>query len=486
MRVADDDDANLANGTPHAAALYAAFARHNLACGAATDATNRSTSSCPALATPVVTRTIRPEGVELSWVAVPGAAEYRVYRGELGCNRQQVPIASLPAGQTTYLDDVAKTDLLRYYRVEAFGSNRACTSRVSNCIAAPPGSLLQAVSYRVVDDGDGVPEPGETFSLPVTLFNNGGDPSISAVASLRQVGPSTTRILRPTAAWPTVAPNASAESSAPHFQMVVLDQASCGDVLTFEVAGDADNAPPFANEIRISTGDRNRDYPESSIVPIPYVTGAPVQTFFNVTDNRTIADLDITLDIFHQTPSQLVVDLTSPQGTTVRLHDRGPGSGHGIETRFDRDTAPSGPGSMADFVGQSAQGVWTLSVQDVDPSGITTDGYIRPRTLHLTIDGAFGCVPQTCADPKPTAAPVLTMNLVPNGPNLDLALSWTPVAGAGYHVLQSSNPTFATTVELVGTTTTQTAFTIPDGARAVPALTFYQVRAVNTCHQEGP
>jgi len=53
-------------------------------------------------------------------------------------------------------------------------------------------------------------------------------------------------------------------------------------------------------------------------------------------------------------------------------------------------------------------------------------------------------------------------------------------------VLQSSNPTFATTVELVGTTTTQTAFTIPDGARAVPALTFYQVRAVNTCHQEGP
>src|SRR5207237_4208929 len=32
LRAADDDDGNLANGTPHGAALFAAFNRHGIAC----------------------------------------------------------------------------------------------------------------------------------------------------------------------------------------------------------------------------------------------------------------------------------------------------------------------------------------------------------------------------------------------------------------------------------------------------------------------
>nr|MCU0231960.1 endopeptidase [Acidobacteriota bacterium] len=37
FRLQDDNDGNLTNGTPHAAAIYAAFARHGIACGAPTD-----------------------------------------------------------------------------------------------------------------------------------------------------------------------------------------------------------------------------------------------------------------------------------------------------------------------------------------------------------------------------------------------------------------------------------------------------------------
>lgn len=57
LRVIDDDDGNLANGTPHAAAIFAAFNRHNIPCGAAGDPANQSTTTCPSLAAPVVTAT---------------------------------------------------------------------------------------------------------------------------------------------------------------------------------------------------------------------------------------------------------------------------------------------------------------------------------------------------------------------------------------------------------------------------------------------
>jgi len=486
MRVADDDDGNLANGTPHAAALFAAFKRHNIACGLVGDATNQNHSSCPSLAAPMVAKSVTPAGVQLSWSPVTGAAEYRVYRGELGCNRQQVPIASLPAGQSAYVDDSADSNVLRFYRVQAFGANGACASPVSNCAAAPPGSRLHEASHRVVDDGDGIPEPGETLSVPLSLINTGADAATLVAADLRLAGPGDVRILKPTATWPDIAPNTSAESSVPHFQLVVLPEASCGGTLTLDLTGAAANSVPFASQIQIPMGSPQRDFFETSIVPIPYFTSAPVHAYFNVPDDKTIVDLDVTLDIFHQDPTQIVVSLTSPQGTTVRLHDRSAGSGHGIETRFDRDTAPSGPGSMVDFVGESTLGTWTISVEDLDATGVTTDGYIRARTLHATVAGAFGCDPQGCPDPVPALGPELRMNVVDVGAQLDLALSWGAVAGAGYHVLQSVDPTFRSGVDLLGNPTTQTTFTLEDGARTTPALTFFQVRAVNSCHHEGP
>jgi hypothetical protein len=482
MRAVDDDDGNLANGTPHAAAIFAAFKRHNIACGAVGDATNQSSSSCPTLGAPVLTRSVMPPGVELDWTPVAGAAAYRVYRGELGCNRQQVPIATTAGGQTIYVDDSSDSEVVRYYRVQAFGSNPTCAGPVSNCVSAPPGSRLQVVSHGVVDDGDGMPEPGETVSIPVSLRNIGADTAPSVTGNLSLLGPADARLLRSAATWPAIAPNATAQSDAPHFELVVLEQASCGDTLTLALDGSAANSVPFAAQLQLPTGDRQRDFSDTAIVPIPHVTAAPVETSFIVADDQTIADLDVTLDVIHQDPTQIIVELTSPQGTTVRLHDRSAGSGHGIETRFDRDTAPDGPGSMADFVGQSTLGTWTLSVEDVDATGVTTDGYLFPRTLHVTIEGGFDCEPHGCAEPTPGTAPDLQVGRVDN----DLVLSWSPVAAAGYHVLQSAGPTFGSGVELIANPTLETTLTLEDGANTPPALVFLQVRAVNVCHQEGP
>jgi len=489
MRVADDDDGDLANGTPHAAELYAAFARHDIACGAAGDDENQSTSGCPSLAAPVMTVTEITGGTRLDWGAVAGAGEYRIHRGDLGCNRQQVPIAIVPGGTTTFLDDVVDPGVFRYYRVEAYGTNPACHSPVSNCAATPLGARLQIQDHRVVDDGhdgDGIAEPGETVQLPVTLYNTGGDGTASTTGSLRLIGPPEVRILEPEATWPDIAPGGALESDSPHFEFVVLEEASCGDLLQFEMDAWAANAVTAQSVIAVPMGDRDRDFTNGVDAIIPPETTAPVTSYIGVVHDQTISGVDVTLDISHDQADQLVVELRSPAGTTVRLHDRSAGSGHGIETRYDLQTAPDGPGTMDDFAGETTQGSWRLSIEDLDPTGPTGDGRLRAWTLHIGVTGGFDCEPASCAEPTPTEAPELRVTTSKDGAALDLVLDWDPVAAAGYHVLQSTEAPFDANIDLIGRTSTETTHTIADGAHTTPDLTFFQVRGVNACSQEGP
>src|SRR6185436_16506671 len=66
MRAVDDDDGNLANGTPHGGALFAAFNRHGIAC--TTDAgANLSFNGCTQPATPTLTVTGCDNSAALSW-----------------------------------------------------------------------------------------------------------------------------------------------------------------------------------------------------------------------------------------------------------------------------------------------------------------------------------------------------------------------------------------------------------------------------------
>jgi hypothetical protein len=76
LRLVDDDDGNMANGTPHAAAIFAAFERHKIARGRPTSPRTRTAADvrrsarlpCPA----------RPAFVgDLDWGEVAGAASYR-------------------------------------------------------------------------------------------------------------------------------------------------------------------------------------------------------------------------------------------------------------------------------------------------------------------------------------------------------------------------------------------------------------------------
>ncbi|MBP7149048.1 MAG: hypothetical protein KBD01_16085 [Acidobacteria bacterium] len=156
VRTADDEDGNLANGTPHAAAIFAAFNRHKIACGLASDASNKNRSSCASLATPAVTGAPGCGAVQLDWNAVPGAARYLVLRNELGCSASSNIVATVNSPATEYLDADLPAGLPLYFRVQAQGSNAACDGAVSACVqvtadaaGAPPADVAGVAVARL-------------------------------------------------------------------------------------------------------------------------------------------------------------------------------------------------------------------------------------------------------------------------------------------------------------------------------------------------
>ncbi len=133
-----------------------------------------------------------------------------------------------------------------------------------------------------------------------------------------------------------------------------------------------------------------RSYDNTSATSVGDSTG-PVAVTFTVYDNFLLGDIGLGLTIDHPYRDDLVATLTSPAGTTVRvlsgrrtlldtfahydrlLFDAAPGdlfSWQGdddpLEPAFDRVSRPYAP--LGAFVGEDAQGTWTLRIWDADTS----------------------------------------------------------------------------------------------------------------------
>ncbi len=99
-----------------------------------------------------------------------------------------------------------------------------------------------------------------------------------------------------------------------------------------------------------------------------------VQTLV-VPDDVSILDLDVSLRIEHTQMTDITVELISPSGTTVQLQALTQIYFDPLEARYDDlfsggfndrfgDRPAAGPGVLADFDGEAAQGSWTLVVRD--------------------------------------------------------------------------------------------------------------------------
>ncbi len=83
-----------------------------------------------------------------------------------------------------------------------------------------------------------------------------------------------------------------------------------------------------------------------------------------ISGDLTVSDLDVSVDITHTYIGDLRVHIESPAGTVVTLHNRTGSGTDNIVTTYDALTAPDGPGTMADFLGESTLGTWYLSITD--------------------------------------------------------------------------------------------------------------------------
>ena len=156
FRAVDDDNGNLSDGTPHAAAIYAAFNRHGIAC---TTVTNTNSSACPAIGQPTLTATAGNNSVNLSWGAVTNAAKYLVLRNEMSASAGMTIVAQPTA--TSYSDTGLANGITYYYSVQAVGSNGACYGAMATVKSATPTA---GATYSISGTVSGATASGVTVS----------------------------------------------------------------------------------------------------------------------------------------------------------------------------------------------------------------------------------------------------------------------------------------------------------------------------------
>ncbi|MBC8366248.1 carboxypeptidase regulatory-like domain-containing protein [bacterium] len=76
----------------------------------------------------------------------------------------------------------------------------------------------------------------------------------------------------------------------------------------------------------------------------------------------TVTDIAVFVDITHTYQGDLIVTLESPEGTSVVLHNRTGGSADNLIGWYPDDMDPAG--NLEDFIGDVADGLWTLTISD--------------------------------------------------------------------------------------------------------------------------
>jgi len=351
--------------------------------------------------------------------------------------------------------------------------------------AAAEGSLAHdghlLLDTPPLGNGDGVADPGETIAMAVTLRNFGATPVTAVAGELTTDRTDVVKITTPIAGFPDIPAGSNATNMAPDFRYTISPGAPCGTPVVLRVDAHhtgGDDSTAFPLEI----GRSRIDVTAPGLpLSIPKKTNSPLLVTLEVADAITIADVLTTLEIAHEDIGELFIDLTSPQGTTVRLHNRTQAGVSGISAVYDLNAQPDGPGFMNDFDLEQAQGTWTLAVQDAQ-SGPVPAGQIVAWSLDLRSTAPISCSLLPCADPVPAAVdPAFTVT-VENGS--DLRFDWPALPGAtSYRVWRSSSPDFAAEQIVAGASGTST---VQADALADPATWFYVVRAVNSCEWEGP
>jgi hypothetical protein len=175
---ADDDNGNLGDGTPHMTAIFAAFDRHEAACG--TPAVQDSGCSGTPTAAPSLTATPSDKSASLSWTAVAGASSYDIFRTDsvFACAFGKTKVGST-AG-TSFNDSGLQNGRDYSYVVIPKGPSAACFGPASACATVRPsaGPNLEidagsAVLTLLTGDGDDFLDNCEMARMTFDVTNTG-------------------------------------------------------------------------------------------------------------------------------------------------------------------------------------------------------------------------------------------------------------------------------------------------------------------------
>ena len=111
--------------------------------------------------------------------------------------------------------------------------------------------------------------------------------------------------------------------------------------------------------------------------------GDPLLSTIDVPISGDLTSVRVTLDISHADLSQLTVVLRSPEGTDVTLHAEGAGADLDLTYPDDADPAD---GSLDDFVGEPAEGEWTLVLVDDTIGTVATVNGWSIEVTHRSAD----------------------------------------------------------------------------------------------------
>lgn len=337
---------------------------------------------------------------------------------------------------------------------------------------------------HLVDDsgpngnGDGVLDPGETATIPVTLWNSGDAAATSVLGHLYSAYPDLLKIYNGTAAYADMAAGGQAGSASPHYEVTLEPAASCGQVLgaTMAITGTGfEVGSAFTLDIGEYEGDR-----PSPDTPMQAPRNGEANSYINVPSTFPLTEVDVTVNIDHTDIGDLEVLLYPPGGTNppVYLHNNSGAGTSGIHTTYDELTEPDGPGSLDSFIGLDPQGNWRLKIVN---SG-NKNGTLENWTLHLKSYIPFDCNPVGCGDGVPS--PVGNTLMVNKSGSSDVEITWGGVGESEYNVWRASDAQFRTAT-FVGSTGGATSL-VDGGAQTLSGVHYYVVRSANSCRWESP
>jgi subtilisin-like proprotein convertase family protein len=140
-----------------------------------------------------------------------------------------------------------------------------------------------------------------------------------------------------------------------------------------------------------------------SAVPIPDGAGSAVATLTLSGLRGLIEGVRVWVEIDHNDPRELRVTISGPDGTPiVLLHDQTGALGRPINAVYGLTDTPAQ--SLSAFQGRSANGTWTLTVEDLVPG---TTGRIRNFSVAVTVGGTsfYTLAPCRIADTRDAAGP---------------------------------------------------------------------------------